>query len=665
MCLCVPSGFGQSPSTAKNTAGDRSAAYFNFTMGNRYSELAGAYGNRGDYVQKAIEHYKLAMKADPNAGFLLEELTELYLQAGQVRTAVTETEEVLKQNPDSLQARRILGRIYTRLIGDTDRQKINEEMLKKATEQYRLITAKDPSDAESWVTLGRLYRVSQNSVDARKAFEKAVELDARNEDALTGLAMIYSDLGDNKNMVEMLRRVAEISPNLRSLTQLGAAYEQMRDYASATEVFKRALEQNPDNTQVKRALAQNLLYSDQVDASLKLYLELAEAEPKDAQIQLRLAEIYRSKRDFLKARAALAKARELDKNSIEARYDEVNLLEAEGKTDEAITTLKAIVDETRGGDNNAAKGTRAMLLERLGGLYRANHQTPQAVESFRQAAELAPDSASRAAVQIVDTYRQAKDFKNALAEAKSAREKYPNERPVKVIYALLLADVGRVPEAAVELKSLPSGSKDRELYLTLAQVYEKGKDYPEMEKAIGEAEKLSESKADKETIYFMRGAMYEKMKKFDQAETEFRKVLAVNPQSSSAMNYLGYMLADRNSRLDEARDLLHKAIELDPFNGAYLDSLGWVYYRLNKLDEAENYLRRSLERIQGDPTVHDHLGDVYLKQGKLKEAIGQWQLSLREWESSAKADVDEVEVAKVTKKLEGARVRLAREGTTR
>ncbi len=142
-------------------------------------------------------------------------------------------------------------------------------------------------------------------------------------------------------------------------------------------------------------------------------------------------------------------------------------------------------------------------------------------------------------------------------------------------------------------------------------------------------------------------------------------MLEINSQSASAMNYLGYMLADRNIRLDEARNLLHKAIELDPYNGAYLDSLGWVYFRLNKLEDAENYLRRSLERIQGDPTVHDHLGDVYLKQGKLKEAITQWQMSLREWESSAKADVDETEIAKVTKKLEGARVRLAREGGTR
>jgi tetratricopeptide (TPR) repeat protein len=163
----------------------------------------------------------------------------------------------------------------------------------------------------------------------------------------------------------------------------------------------------------------------------------------------------------------------------------------------------------------------------------------------------------------------------------------------------------------------------------------------------------------------MRGAMYEKMKKYDEAEAEFRKVLEKNPDNSSALNYLGYMLADRGVRLDEAQKMISRALELDPDNGAYLDSLGWVYFRQNKLEEAENYLKRSLEFIKNDPTVHDHLGDVYFKQGRLKEAVTQWQASLKQWESNAPADIDPEQVAKITKKLESARVRLARENSTK
>jgi tetratricopeptide (TPR) repeat protein len=107
--------------------------------------------------------------------------------------------------------------------------------------------------------------------------------------------------------------------------------------------------------------------------------------------------------------------------------------------------------------------------------------------------------------------------------------------------------------------------------------------------------------------------------------------------------------------------MISRALELDPYNGAYLDSLGWVYYRTGKLEEAEACLRRAIQRVSRDPTVHDHLGDVLAKRGKLKEAIAEWQISLKEWEASSQSDKDPAEVAKINKKLEGAKVRLAKE----
>jgi predicted Zn-dependent protease len=121
------------------------------------------------------------------------------------------------------------------------------------------------------------------------------------------------------------------------------------------------------------------------------------------------------------------------------------------------------------------------------------------------------------------------------------------------------------------------------------------------------------------------------------------------------------MLADRNVRLDEAEKLISKAVDAEPNNGAFLDSLGWVYFRENKLAEAERNLQRALEMMATDPTVHDHLGDVYFHEGKIREAIAQWQSSLKAYQTGAPSDNDHSEVAKVQKKLDGAKVRLARE----
>jgi len=284
------------------------------------------------------------------------------------------------------------------------------------------------------------------------------------------------------------------------------------------------------------------------------------------------------------------------------------------------------------------------------------------LDTLRQIAVMDPAAGPRVSANVVDTYRIAKDMTKALEEAEAARKKYPDDRMVRVVYATLLADLGKVDQGASEVRSLLNKSdKDRETYLTLAQIYEKGKRFADMEKALGEAEKLSDSKQEQETVYFMRGAMLEKQKKYAAAEAEFRKVIAMNPQSASALNYLGYMLADRNQKLEEALGFIRKALEIDPMNGAYLDSLGWAYYRLDKLDDAEKNLRLSIERVQGDPTVHDHLGDVLIKEGKVKEAIAQWQLSIQEFDKQPQSESDPAEVAKVTKKLESARVRLAKE----
>ncbi|MBK9166869.1 MAG: tetratricopeptide repeat protein [Bryobacterales bacterium] len=643
---------------------NKAAAYYNFAMGHYYAELAGAYGNRGSYLDKAIEHYRAALKLDPGAGYILEELTEVYVQSNNLRAAVTEAEELLKQDPENLQARRMLGRIYTRLIGDTRQNAINDEMLRRSLEQYAIITQKEPDDVESWVTLGRLHRVGRNSVEARRAFQKAIELDAENEDALTGLAMVYSDVGDTKAMVETLNRVADKSPNLRTLTQLASAYEQMRDYAGAAEVLRKAVALSPDNPQLLKALAQSLLYSEQFDDALEIYQQLVEAEPKEAQWHVRLAEIYRYKRDYTKARASLTRAKELDRNSLEIRYDEVSLLEAEGKIDEALALMRSVLDDTaKTSYNESERSYRAMLVERLGVMYRSAHEYDKAVETFRQMAALAPETGPRGAVQVVDTYRASKSFDKAEAESRAALDKYPQDRVVKVVHATLLADLGRSDEGASMIRPLIDGERDREMYLTLAQIHEKGKNFGEMAKALDEAEKLSTSPADRETVVFMRGAMLERQKQYDRAEAEFRRVIELNPKNAGALNYLGYMLADRNVRLDEAKQLIVKALEIDPDNGAYLDSLGWAYFRLGRLDEAETYLLRSLDRTSGDPTVHDHLGDVYFEQGRLKDAIAQWQLSLKEWQASSKADTDANEIAKVTKKLESARVRLAKENS--
>jgi len=629
--------YAQTPAPTPKTPDSKAGAYYNFAMGRVYAELAQAYGNKPDYLNKAIQHYQEALKLDPSASIVFEELTDLYIQTNHLRDAVTQAEDLLKQNPENVDARRMLGRIYMRMISTQD-NRINEDYLKKAIEQLQKVTEKAPKDAESWVALGRLYRVANNSVDAEKAYNKAAEAEPDNEEALTGLAMLYSDLGDNKRAIEKLKAASDRNPNERTLIALGQAYEQVKDYKNAAEALKKALELQPDNPRLQKGLANDLMLSDQLEEALSLFNKLSSDEPTDVQLKLRVAEIYRVKRDYVKAAEALKSAKAINPQDMDVRYEEVRLSEAQSKYPEAIALLKTLIEETNKPKSSASESAmRATLLEELASLYRSTGQYSDAVDTYRKAAALSKDDSPGIALQIIDTYRQAKNPDAVRKE---------------------------VDTAAADLRARMAGKADVPSLLMLASLYEKGKFYAKETEVLEEAEKLANSAKDKMSVFFMRGAMLERQKKVDLAEAQFRKVLAIDPDHAGALNYMGYMLVDHGMRVDEATGMIQKALEIDPDNGAYLDSLGWAYYQQGKFDEAERLLIRAIDKIGQDPTVHDHLADVYFKLGKIKEAVTQWQAALKDFHSPAGIDSDPEDMAKVNRKLDAARVKLANETGT-
>ena len=446
------------------------------------------------------------------------------------------------------------------------------------------------------------------------------------------------------------------------MISLAGNYEQMKEYALAADAYKKALAMDPSRQELKSALAQDEAFAEQYDEALKTYQELADANPQDPEPLARMAQIYEEQRKLDEARKLMDRARAVDPDNVEIRYYNVHLLADEGKLSEAAKELKDILDSTAKKTYDSGQRTsRARMMDELGSLYKRNDQVEQAVSVFREIAVLDPDSASRATAQVIDAYRQAKDYTKATQEAEAASKKYPDDRAIRAVRAELFSDQNKPDLAIAELKTMLNGKDDRQVYEQMADVYQKAHDYTHMAQVLDSAYKLATDKEDKNNIIFLRGAMYERQKKFELAEKEFRKVLDEDPKNASAWNYLGYMLADQNTRLAEAQECVQKALALDPDNYAYLDSLGWVYFRQNKLDDAETQLSHSLRLGPKDPTIHDHLGDVLFKKGKLKEAIAQWQSSLKEWDASAPADVEPEEVAKVQKKLDGARVKLAQE----
>ena len=133
---------------------------------------------------------------------------------------------------------------------------------------------------------------------------------------------------------------------------------------------------------------------------------------------------------------------------------------------------------------------------------------------------------------------------------------------------------------------------------------------------------------DEDRVKYQLVSVYEKQKNFDRAESLLKDMLKKDPKDAVVLNYIGYMLADRGVRLDEAVAYVQQALEMEPQNGAYLDSLGWAYYKLNDLAKAEKYLLLAVEYEKRDPVIQDHLGDLYYKTGNLDKAKEYWTQSL-------------------------------------
>src|SRR5439155_456480 len=357
------------------------------------------------------------------------------------------------------------------------------------------------------------------------------------------------------------------------------------DLAKAEGAYRKSVEIDPSEVSHQRGLGQTLLSEEKYPEALKVYPPLAELMPDDSDVYLRIAQIYRELHQLDKAEETLTKARQFAPGSLDVMYNEAMLYQAQGRNDDAIRVLSEAVTGVKNQSEvlPTRRRTLAVLYQQLGQLYRTTENFQAAVYTYEELGRLGEDEDRRARLLLMETFRTAKDLPRALQAGKEALAKYSTDGAIKSSYALLLGEAGKTDEALALLKPQLKGTDaDREVYLNIAQVYERGRRYKEAEQFARTAEALPGLPRENEMTWFLLGAIYERQKFFDRAEVEFKKVLAVDPQNAAALNYYGYMLGDLGIRLDEAEMMVKKALSDDAYNGAYLDSLGWIYYKQGK-----------------------------------------------------------------------------------
>jgi tetratricopeptide (TPR) repeat protein len=636
-----------------NAASDASHgdSYYYFTLGHMQEQQYEATG-RAEVATQSIDSYKKALALAPNSTVIMERLAEIYAKSQRTHEALVEAQEVLKINPDDVNAHRLLARIYVRTLGDMGASEAQKENLAKAVEQFQAILKVEPDDTYSSLWLARLYRFENKHDEAEKVLRATVNRDPSNSAALEQLSQLLVDEGRSQEAITLLTQAAgdSASPDVYDL--LGDAYAQSKDFAKSEDAYRKAVEEDPDDPTHVHGLAQALMSQEKFAEALDQYKRLSELEPSTWENYLRMSELYRRLGKYDEGESALLRAKQLSPGNLEVLYNEALLYEEQGRYDDAVKILNdaitGVKNQTAGAGTPASAGGEgsnvsalAILYEQLGHAYMAQENYPGAIRTFEEMGKLGPEVHKRAEMLLIDAYRQSRDLDRAITETKKALEASPKDQGLTVTLAMLYGEKSETDAATKLLSGLLQGNDgDQGIYVDIAQVQERGRKYSDAEQSAQKAEQMARDDGDKETTWFMLGAIFEREKKFDQAEEQFRKVLAVNPNNAAVLNYYGYMLADRGVRLEEATAMIQKAVTLDPNNGAYLDSLGWAYYKQNKLAEAEENLRKASERQSHDPTILGHLGDVYMKLGQTTRAISCWERALAEWQKAIPADYE-------------------------
>ena len=263
------------------------------------------------------------------------------------------------------------------------------------------------------------------------------------------------------------------------------------------------------------------------------------------------------------------------------------------------------------------------------------------------------DKPNAQAINIaLDALKRQKKYNEALGLLLPLVEKYGSDPFVNARYVEMLVRAGEKTKAKeLALTQVKFGPRNA---VATAEAYIQAEDFDD---AIALVKDSLKTKPEDIDLNFALGSAYERAGNKESAEKIFLDILAKHPDHAQTLNYLGYMWAESGTNLERAAEMLKKAVSEEPRNGAYIDSLGWVYFRQGNLDMAEKYLTDAAHLLPRDATVHEHLGDVFAKRGDYVRALTAYRAALK-LEPEAKDEAKlKTKIAELEKQTQNAQRR--------
>ena len=609
--------------------------------------LLGHHLEQTDDDAGAIVAYKKAMELDAASAEIPGELAGLYLRQNKVQEAMTLAEQALKIAPGNREGNRVLG-IINAALSETNRSGDNAAQAIKYLEASiaGLGTEADPNVR---ATLARMYVATGQYDKAIPVLMTLVDEQPGWQDGPLLLAEAYSAAGRNRDAIAWLEEHTQGDPRL--LPTLGEFYERERRWKDAAEVYGRAVQQAPRSTELRARYASALVNSGGRENLMKardLLKDLSSPRPgEQARILYLLSQTERRLGDSDAAEATARRVIAQNSKSPWGYYALSEALESRGDFQGVVNEIASVVAPFAGKPADPSFDV-GLLLPHLGFAYQELGQHDKAVATFEDAHRLAPKDPAVAAY-LADAQIAAKKYGAALDVTKAALVDSPNDLRLIRLQAQALRHTGKTDQGAAILEeAVHKHGDDPAAYIALAQFYADVERGGQAIRVLQDAQ--TKFPADN-TIAFELGATFDRQKRFSDAEAAFKLLISRDPQNAPALNYLGYMLAERGERLEESVDYVKKALDIEPNNGSYLDSLGWAYFKADKLDLAEGNLKRAADQLTTNSVVQNHYGDVLLKLGRYDDAIAAFNRALS-------GDGDSIDRADIEKKVRAAKQKL-------
>lgn len=640
------SGQATSPRPTTPQAQDRTAeAYSQFLQGHMLSD--------GGNVEGAIAAYRRAMTLDPAAAAIPAALAELFLDENRHVDAQAMAEQAIKIAPDDKQAHRVLGQVYATLAGtaqDTRAGRTSQqENIGKAIDHFEkaLESPVKQTAIDVRALLGRLYVAAESYDKAIPLLTDIVKEAPSWRDGPSLLMEAYSGAGRTTEAVAWLEESAPDNPQLYGT--LAGFYGRERRWADAAAAYEQALKASPRSFDLRVSLASMLLNIGGRADVLRARDVLREATGIRANDERALTLLSQAERRSGDAQAAEAAARRvIAQNAKNPRgyFVLAEALEEQRRFQPLVDALAPAVSTFRGSSDGAF--ALGMLLPHLGFAYQELGQYDKAIEVFEDARKLAPNDPSMT-TYLIRAQLAGKNYTAAADIARTARAQHPDDMRLASLEALALRRAGKLDQSVAAMESyFQRNTDDPDAYIAMAQAYNDADRGAQAVKVLRDA--LGKFPGET-SITFELGAVLDRQKKYAESEAVFRQLISKEPQNAPALNYLGYMLAERGERLDESVDYLKRALALDPENGSYLDSIGWAYFKDGQLDLALDHLKRAADILTTNSVVQDHYADLLFRLGRYDDAIAAWNRALS-------GDGDAIDRGDIDRKIRSARQKL-------